>query len=54
MDSFLTQKSPAKQIGHNLKKTFKCVPNKSTQSELPQFPETPEKTIDLSYIMLVT
>ncbi|XP_048759880.1 dystrobrevin beta-like isoform X3 [Ostrea edulis] len=51
MKEFTVYKSPAKQIGHNLKKTFKCVPNKSTQSELPQFPETPEKTIDLSYIM---
>ena len=51
---FKSQKSPAKQIGHNLRKTFKCVPNKTTQSKLPQFPDTPEKTIDLSYIMLVT
>ncbi|XP_065922788.1 dystrobrevin beta isoform X8 [Magallana gigas] len=51
MKEFTVYKSPAKQIGHNLKKTFKCVPNKSTQSKLPQFPDTPEKTIDLSYII---
>ncbi|XP_061192015.1 dystrobrevin beta-like isoform X1 [Saccostrea echinata] len=51
MKEFTAYKSPAKQIGHNLKKTFKCVPNKSTQSKLPQFPETPEKTVDLSYII---
>ncbi|XP_078317900.1 dystrobrevin beta-like isoform X8 [Crassostrea virginica] len=51
MKEFTVYKSPAKQIGHNLRKTFKCVPNKTTQSKLPQFPDTPEKTIDLSYII---
>lgn len=44
------QKSPAKQIGHSLRKSFRCVPAKPNQ-KLPHFPETPEKTLDLSHIV---
>lgn len=50
MKEYVSYKSPAKQIGHSIKKSFHCVPKKSTPDK-PQFPETPEKTVDLSYIV---
>ncbi|XP_031843408.1 dystrobrevin beta isoform X3 [Nomia melanderi] len=43
-------KSPSKQIGHSLRKSFRCVPEKG-KSSLPRFPEQPEKTLDLSHIV---
>ncbi|KAG7204583.1 hypothetical protein KM043_005003 [Ampulex compressa] len=43
-------KSPSKQIGHSLRKSFRCVPEKGKNS-LPRFPEQPEKTLDLSHIV---
>ncbi|CAB0031834.1 unnamed protein product [Trichogramma brassicae] len=43
-------KSPSKQIGHSLRKSFRCVPDKGKNS-IPKFPEQPEKTLDLSHIV---
>ncbi|KAK0181306.1 hypothetical protein PV327_003599 [Microctonus hyperodae] len=43
-------KSPSKQIGHSLRKSFRCVPEKGKNC-LPRFPEQPEKTLDLSHIV---
>ncbi|XP_059608784.1 dystrobrevin beta [Phlebotomus argentipes] len=47
---YSTYKSPSKQIGHSLRKSFRCVPDKPTQA-LPRFPEQPEKTLNLSHIV---
>ncbi|KAK2189293.1 hypothetical protein NP493_109g00018 [Ridgeia piscesae] len=44
------KKSPAKELGRSLRKSFRCVPTKDGH-KIPQFPETPEKTLDLSYIV---
>ncbi|XP_071151020.1 dystrobrevin beta-like isoform X4 [Mytilus edulis] len=49
MKEYTTYKSPAKQIGHALKKSLKCVPK--SNAHVPQFPNTPEKKLDLSYII---
>ncbi len=43
-------KSPSKQIGHSLRKSFRCMPEKSAQA-LPRFPDQPEKTLNLSHIV---
>lgn len=47
---YATFKSPSKQIGHTLRKSFRCVPEKSTDG-IPRFPELPEKTLNLSHIV---
>lgn len=47
---YSSYKSPSKQIGHTLRKSFRCVPDKPTQA-LPRFPEQPEKTLNLSHIV---
>lgn len=47
---YSSYKSPSKQIGHSLRKSFRCVPDKPTQA-LPRFPEQPEKTLNLSHIV---
>ncbi|GAB0091107.1 Dystrobrevin [Sergentomyia squamirostris] len=47
---YSTYKSPSKQIGHSLRKSFRCVPDKPIQA-LPRFPEQPEKTLNLSHIV---
>ncbi|XP_023295572.2 dystrobrevin beta isoform X2 [Lucilia cuprina] len=47
---YSSYKSPSKQIGHSLRKSFRCVPEKTTQV-LPRFPEQPEKTLNLSHIV---
>ncbi|CAC5377785.1 Dystrobrevin-1,Dystrobrevin alpha,Dystrobrevin beta [Mytilus coruscus] len=49
MKEYTTYKSPAKQIGHALKKSLKCVPK--SNAHVPRFPNTPEKKLDLSYII---
>ncbi|KAK3583118.1 hypothetical protein CHS0354_036866 [Potamilus streckersoni] len=49
MKEYTTYKSPAKQIGHTLKKSFRCVQQKD--NHIPMYPEYPEKTVDLSYIV---
>nr|CAD7586958.1 unnamed protein product [Timema genevievae] len=45
-----SQKSPSKQIGHSLRKSFRCVPEKG-RTNIPRFPEEPEKTLNLSHIV---
>jgi Zinc finger, ZZ type len=45
-------KSPSKQIGHSLRKSFRCVPEKQpVGAPLPKFPDHPEKTLNLSHIV---
>lgn len=50
MKEYLSYKSPAKQIGHSLKKSFRCVPSK-TNHKIPTFSDVPEKKIDLTNIV---
>lgn len=47
---YTSYKSPSKQIGHSLRKSFRCVPEKPNHV-LPRFPEQPEKTLNLSHIV---
>ncbi|KAF4520539.1 hypothetical protein B566_EDAN008738 [Ephemera danica] len=47
---YTTYKSPSKQIGHSLRKSFRCVPEKG-RNNIPRFPEEPEKTLNLSHIV---
>lgn len=47
---YSTYKSPSKQIGHSLRKSFRCVPDKP-RSSLPRYPDQPEKTLNLSHIV---
>lgn len=47
---YTNYKSPSKQIGYTLRKSFRCVPEKPTQA-IPRFPEKPEKTLNLSHIV---
>lgn len=47
---YSSYKSPSKQIGHTLRKSFRCVPDKPNHP-LPRFPEQPEKTLNLSHIV---
>ncbi|XP_058454748.1 dystrobrevin beta isoform X3 [Malaya genurostris] len=47
---YSSYKSPSKQIGHSLRKSFRCVPEKTNQV-LPRFPDQPEKTLNLSHIV---
>lgn len=47
---YSSYKSPSKQIGHSLRKSFRCVPDKPIQA-LPRFPDQPEKTLNLSHIV---
>lgn len=47
---YTSYKSPSKQIGHSLRKSFRCVPEKPSHV-LPRFPEQPEKTLNLSHIV---
>ncbi|KAF2900168.1 hypothetical protein ILUMI_06016 [Ignelater luminosus] len=42
--------SPSKTIGHSLRKSFRCVPDKQ-KNNLPRFPDQPEKTLNLSHIV---
>ncbi|XP_044738342.1 dystrobrevin beta-like isoform X3 [Chrysoperla carnea] len=47
---YSTYKSPSKQLGHSLRKSFRCVPEKP-KNALPKFPDQPEKTLNLSHIV---
>lgn len=47
---YTNYKSPSKQIGYSLRKSFRCVPEKPNQA-IPRFPEKPEKTLNLSHIV---
>ncbi|XP_024081580.1 dystrobrevin beta isoform X3 [Cimex lectularius] len=46
---YTSYKSPSKQIGHSLRKSFRCVPEKSRS--LPRYPDQPEKPLNLSHIV---
>ncbi|XP_036361393.1 dystrobrevin beta isoform X4 [Octopus sinensis] len=48
--SYGSTKSPAKQIGHSLKKSFRCVPSKPNH-KIPTFSDVPENRIDLTNIV---
>ncbi|XP_076462231.1 dystrobrevin beta-like isoform X2 [Babylonia areolata] len=50
MKEYTSYRSGTKQLGHSIKKSFQCAPQRSNH-KLPQFPEAPEKTIDLSFIV---
>ncbi|KAG8196670.1 hypothetical protein JTE90_006579 [Oedothorax gibbosus] len=50
MKEYTYYKSPSKQLGHSLKKSFRCVPEKQVSS-IPRFPEEPEKTLNLQHIV---
>ncbi|GAB6025833.1 hypothetical protein CHUAL_011815 [Chamberlinius hualienensis] len=39
-----------KQLGHAIRKSFRCVPDKQS-SDVPWFPETPERTLNLAHIV---
>lgn len=47
---YTSYKSPSKQIGHSLRKSFRCVPEKG-KANIPRFPEEPEKPLNLSHIV---
>lgn len=47
---YTSYKSPSRQIGYTLRKSFRCVPEKPIQA-IPIFPEKPEKTLNLSHIV---
>ncbi|XP_014675763.1 PREDICTED: dystrobrevin alpha-like, partial [Priapulus caudatus] len=49
---YSSYKSPAKQLSHSLRKSFRCVPSKD--KDIPRFPDTPEKKLDLSNIVPAT
>ncbi|XP_012942689.1 dystrobrevin beta isoform X2 [Aplysia californica] len=51
MKEHTSYRSGSKQLGHSIKKSFDCVPSKSIQNQLPHFPDTPQKTLDLSFIV---
>ncbi|KAH9495495.1 hypothetical protein Btru_013065 [Bulinus truncatus] len=51
MKEHTSYRSGSKQVGRAIKKSFDCVPSKSTNSQVPHFPDTPQKTLDLSFIV---
>ncbi|XP_059172234.1 dystrobrevin beta-like [Physella acuta] len=50
MKEHTSYRSGSKQVGRAIKKSFDCVPSK-VGSQLPHFPDTPQKTLDLSFIV---
>ncbi|XP_059055620.1 dystrobrevin beta isoform X1 [Achroia grisella] len=46
---YAAYKSPSKQIGATLRKSFRCVPERARP--LPRYPDRPERTLDLSHIV---
>ncbi|XP_050546261.1 dystrobrevin beta-like isoform X2 [Daktulosphaira vitifoliae] len=48
---YTSYKSPSKHIGHSIRKSIHCVPEKEKANIIPQFPNEPEKTINLSHII---
>ncbi|GFO03095.1 dystrobrevin beta [Plakobranchus ocellatus] len=45
-------RSGSKQIGRSIKKSLDCVPSRSHgEPQLPHFPDTPQKTLDMSFIV---
>ncbi|CAL1530123.1 unnamed protein product [Lymnaea stagnalis] len=51
MKEHTSYRSGSKQVTRAIKKSFDCVPSKSVNSQLPHFPDTPQKTLDLSFIV---
>ncbi|XP_047519961.1 dystrobrevin beta [Pieris napi] len=47
---YATYKSPSKQIGATLRKSFRCVPERA-RAPLPRYPDQPERTLNLSHIV---
>ncbi|XP_045762984.1 uncharacterized protein LOC123865794 [Maniola jurtina] len=47
---YATYKSPSKQIGATLRKSFRCVPERA-RPQLPRYPDQPERTLNLSHIV---
>ncbi|XP_063388345.1 dystrobrevin beta-like [Cydia fagiglandana] len=43
-------KSPSKQIGATLRKSFRCVPERA-RTQVPRYPDRPERTLNLSHIV---
>lgn len=50
MKEYAAFKSPGKQLGHSIRKSFRCVPDKR-DADIPRFPDEPEKTLNLSHIV---
>ncbi|XP_070195926.1 dystrobrevin beta-like [Littorina saxatilis] len=50
MKEYTHYRSSSKQLGHSIRKSFQCTPQRSNH-KLPHFPEAPEKTIDLTFIV---
>lgn len=50
MKEYATFKSTGKQLGHAIRKSFRCVPDKHNH-DVPWFPETPEQTLNLAHIV---
>ncbi|XP_063833884.1 dystrobrevin alpha [Ostrinia nubilalis] len=48
---YAAYKSPSKQIGATLRKSFRCVPERA-RPQLPRYPDQPERTLNLSHIVL--
>ncbi|XP_062530342.1 dystrobrevin beta isoform X1 [Bombyx mori] len=47
---YASYKSPSKQIGATLRKSFRCVPERA-RAQLPRYPDQPERTLNLSHIV---
>ncbi|KAG6457831.1 hypothetical protein O3G_MSEX010492, partial [Manduca sexta] len=47
---YAAYKSPSKQIGATLRKSFRCVPERG-RAPLPRYPDQPERTLNLSHIV---
>ncbi|KAL0811907.1 hypothetical protein ABMA28_009321 [Loxostege sticticalis] len=47
---YAAYKSPSKQIGATLRKSFRCVPERA-RPQLPRYPDQPERTLNLSHIV---
>ncbi|XP_063897419.1 dystrobrevin beta isoform X4 [Helicoverpa armigera] len=47
---YAAYKSPSKQIGATLRKSFRCVPERA-RAPLPRYPDQPERTLNLSHIV---
>ncbi|KAJ8710114.1 hypothetical protein PYW07_009480 [Mythimna separata] len=47
---YAAYKSPSKQIGATLRKSFRCVPERA-RAQLPRYPDQPERTLNLSHIV---
>ncbi|XP_037088648.1 dystrobrevin beta-like [Pollicipes pollicipes] len=51
MKELITPKSPTGPLGRSLRGSFRCVPERRDQAELPRYPPRPEKTLNLMHIV---